>query len=107
MSFVEIMKMLLTSFFPLALLILAVLGAILFGLATPTEAASIGALGGLVLAVAYRALTWKRRCEERRVGKECSSTCRSRWWTYNSRTQGLATNPTVPIYYKSPANYLL
>ncbi|MEX0406131.1 TRAP transporter large permease subunit [Aquibium sp. LZ166] len=52
--------MLLTSFFPLAILILSVLGAILFGLATPSEAASIGALGGLVLAIAYRALTWKR-----------------------------------------------
>ncbi len=52
--------MLLTSFFPLAILILSVLGAILFGLATPSEAASIGALGGLVLAAAYRALTWKR-----------------------------------------------
>ncbi len=52
--------LLLTSFFPLAVLILSVLGAILFGLATPSEAASIGALGGLVLAIAYRALTWKR-----------------------------------------------
>jgi TRAP-type mannitol/chloroaromatic compound transport system permease large subunit len=39
--------MVMTSFLPLAFLILAVLGAILFGLATPTEAASIGALGGL------------------------------------------------------------
>ena len=56
----QLTVMLLTSFFPLAVLILAVLGAILFGLATPTEAASIGALGGLVLAVAYRALTWGR-----------------------------------------------
>ncbi|MEW9806047.1 TRAP transporter large permease subunit [Mesorhizobium sp. ZMM04-5] len=52
--------MLLTSFFPLAILILSVLGAILFGLATPSEAAAIGALGGLVLAAAYRALTWDR-----------------------------------------------
>ena len=52
--------MMLTSFVPLAFLILAVLGAILFGLATPSEAAAIGALGGLVLAVAYRALTWQR-----------------------------------------------
>ena len=52
--------MLLTSFFPLAFLILSVLGAILFGLATPSEAASIGALGGLVLAAAYRSLTWER-----------------------------------------------
>src|SRR5690606_2190362 len=45
---------------PLALLILSVLGAILFGLATPSEAAAVGALGGLALAVAYRALTWQR-----------------------------------------------
>ncbi|MGO4915701.1 TRAP transporter large permease [Pseudogemmobacter sp. W21_MBD1_M6] len=52
--------MLLTSLFPLAILILAVLGSILFGLATPTEAASIGALGGMVLAVAYRSMTFHR-----------------------------------------------
>ena len=52
--------MLLTSFVPLAVLILSVLGAILFGLATPSEAAAIGALGGLVLAGAYRSLTWQR-----------------------------------------------
>ncbi|MGQ7793308.1 TRAP transporter large permease [Faunimonas sp. B44] len=56
----QIFMMLLTSFFPLALLILSVLGAILFGLATPSEAAAIGALGGLILAAAYRALTWQR-----------------------------------------------
>jgi tripartite ATP-independent transporter DctM subunit len=49
-----------TSFFPLAVLITCVLGAILFGLATPSEAAAVGALGGLVLAAAYRALTWER-----------------------------------------------
>ncbi|MDZ5695744.1 TRAP transporter large permease subunit [Chelativorans sp. M5D2P16] len=56
----QIAWMLLTSFFPLAFLIVAVLGAILFGFATPSEAAAIGALGGLTLAVAYRALTWRR-----------------------------------------------
>lgn len=56
----RILWMMLTSFFPLAILILSVLGAILFGLATPSEAAAIGALGGLLLAAAYRALTWAR-----------------------------------------------
>ena len=56
----EVWLALLTSFFPLAFLILAVLGAILFGLATPTEAASIGALGALLLAATYRALDWGR-----------------------------------------------
>jgi tripartite ATP-independent transporter DctM subunit len=48
-----------TSFLPLALLIFAVLGAILFGLATPSEAAGAGALASLVLAAAYRALNYE------------------------------------------------
>ena len=48
--------MLLGSFFPLAMLILSVLGTIVFGLATPTEAAAMGSLGGLLLAAAYRRL---------------------------------------------------
>jgi TRAP-type mannitol/chloroaromatic compound transport system permease large subunit len=52
----EIFKMLLGSFFPLAMLILAVLGTIVFGLATPTEAAAMGSMGGLLLAAAYRRL---------------------------------------------------
>ncbi len=52
----EVFKMLLASFFPLAFLILAVLGTIVFGLATPTEAAAVGSLGGLLLAAAYRQL---------------------------------------------------
>lgn len=50
----EIFKMLLSSFFPLALLILAVLGSIMFGLATPAEAAAVGGFGGFLLTVAYR-----------------------------------------------------
>lgn len=49
-----------TAFLPLALLILTVLGSILFGLATPSEAAAMGSLGGLVLAIAYRAFSWQR-----------------------------------------------
>jgi len=52
----EIFKMLLSSFFPLAILILFVLGSIVFGLATPTEAAAIGAIGGVLLAAAYKQL---------------------------------------------------
>lgn len=47
-----------TSFFPLTLLIMSVLGAIFFGLATPTEAAAVGSLGSLLLAAAYRALSF-------------------------------------------------
>ena len=56
--FTEVVWALLTSFFPLALLIVSVLGAILFGLATPSEAAGVGALGAIVLAAAYGALNF-------------------------------------------------
>jgi tripartite ATP-independent transporter DctM subunit len=52
--------LLLEAFVPLAVLIFCVLGSILFGLATPTEAAAVGALGSLILAASYRALTWSR-----------------------------------------------
>ena len=54
----EVMWALATSFLPLALLIVSVLGAILFGLATPSEAAGAGALASIVLAAAYRALNF-------------------------------------------------
>jgi tripartite ATP-independent transporter DctM subunit len=58
MGFVEVFLLLIKAFFPLAILIMSVLGAILFGFATPSEAAAIGALGSVLLAVGYRAMTW-------------------------------------------------
>ena len=63
----EVFRMLLTSFFPLAVMILGVLGTIVFGLATPTEAAAIGALGGFILAAFYMAM-------------EKPKAQRQRWW---------------------------
>jgi tripartite ATP-independent transporter DctM subunit len=57
--FLMIVRALMTSFLPLALLIVSVLGAILFGLATPSEAAGAGALASLVLAGAYGALNFQ------------------------------------------------
>ncbi len=62
----EIFKMLLSSFFPLAVMILAVLGSIVFGLATPTEAAAVGSFGGFVLAAIY-ALLKKPDDQKRRI----------------------------------------
>ncbi|MDP2172027.1 MAG: TRAP transporter large permease subunit [Rhodocyclaceae bacterium] len=59
-SWGQVFVLLAKAFMPLAVLIMSVLGAILFGLATPSEAAAIGALGGTLLAAAYRALTWGR-----------------------------------------------
>ena len=52
--------LLVTSFLPLALLMFSVLGSILFGLATPSEAAAMGALGSILLAIFYRAFSWER-----------------------------------------------
>jgi tripartite ATP-independent transporter DctM subunit len=57
--FTVVTRELLISFVPLAALILCVLGAILFGLATPHEAAGIGALGAILLGLLYGGLTWK------------------------------------------------
>ena len=83
----KLLVMIVTSFVPLAVLILAVLGSILFGLATPTEAASIGALGGLLLAAVYRALTWERLRES--VYLTLKTTAMVCWlfvgsWTFSS-----------------------
>jgi tripartite ATP-independent transporter DctM subunit len=58
--FLEVVMALLTSFFPLAVLIMSVLGAILLGLATPTEAAAVGSFGSIALAAAYRELDFQR-----------------------------------------------
>ena len=55
-----ILWQLLTSFVPLFVLILGVLGSILAGIATPAEAAGVGSLGGLILAAIYRSLSWQR-----------------------------------------------
>ena len=59
-SVLDSILLVLKAFVPLAALIMAVLGSILFGLATPSEAAAMGALGGIILAVVYRAFTWER-----------------------------------------------
>lgn len=73
----QIFKMLLTSFFPLALLVLAVLGSIVFGLATPAEAAALGAFGGVILTAAYRfAAHWAAAGLETSSGAAVLSTVR-------------------------------
>jgi TRAP-type mannitol/chloroaromatic compound transport system permease large subunit len=56
-----VIQALITSFLPLAGLIAAALGSIIFGLATPSEAAAMGSLGALLLAVGYGADYAKRR----------------------------------------------
>ena len=78
---------LVVSFVPLTVLIAAVLGSILGGLATPAEAAAMGALGGLILAVLYRSLTWAKVKES--VFLTAKSTAMVCWlfigsWTFAS-----------------------
>lgn len=56
-SWQEKMRITMVALLPTMLLIFTVLGTILMGLATPTEAAACGALGSVLLALAYRNLT--------------------------------------------------
>ena len=56
-SMMEVLKEFLIGLLPPALLVFAALGSILFGYATPTEAAGCGAVGSLLLALAYKKLT--------------------------------------------------
>ena len=58
--FGRILLALVTSFVPLAALIAMVLGAILFGLATPSEAAAMGSLGSIILAIVYRSFSFEK-----------------------------------------------
>jgi tripartite ATP-independent transporter DctM subunit len=55
----ERLRISLFALLPTLALIFVVLGTILMGVATPTEAAACGALGAVVLALAYRNLTFK------------------------------------------------
>jgi tripartite ATP-independent transporter DctM subunit len=48
---------------PPLLLIMTVLGSILTGIATPTEAAGVGAMGAILLAIAKRKMNWARMRE--------------------------------------------
>jgi tripartite ATP-independent transporter DctM subunit len=59
----QVLVAVITGFLPLAALIGVVLGAIIYGWATPSEAAAMGSLGSVVLAIAYRAFTWEKLTE--------------------------------------------
>jgi len=63
-SFMKKTRMLMTALVPPVLLVMAVLGTIFFGVAPPTEAASVGAFAAVLLTLAYRKFSWKvlREC---------------------------------------------
>ena len=52
------LKLVALNVLPMGLVVFCVVGFIILGIATPSEAAAFGALGVLILAVVYRALTW-------------------------------------------------
>jgi len=58
-TFFQKTKMIISSLVPPGTLIILVLGSIVTGVATPTEAAGIGSLGAIILALGYGKLTWK------------------------------------------------
>ncbi|MEW6264580.1 MAG: TRAP transporter large permease subunit [Thermodesulfobacteriota bacterium] len=58
-SFGRKLTMLLIYVSPPIFLILAVLGTLFAGVATPTEASGLGAIGAVIIAAANRRLTWK------------------------------------------------
>jgi tripartite ATP-independent transporter DctM subunit len=58
-SYGEVVRTFLSGIVPMAAIMFAALGSIIMGLATPTEAAAMGASGALVLMIAYRRFTWR------------------------------------------------
>ena len=59
LTFTKKSKMLITTLAPTALLILSVMGAIYLGLASPTEAAAVGAAVATILTMVYGRFSWK------------------------------------------------
>jgi tripartite ATP-independent transporter DctM subunit len=57
-SFGQLVREFAAGIVPMAVIMFAALGSIIFGLATPTEAAAMGATGALVLSIAYRRFSW-------------------------------------------------
>jgi tripartite ATP-independent transporter DctM subunit len=69
----QLALMILTSLVPPLFLILAVLGTIFFGVAAPSEAGGMGALGATIVAAAYGKLTWKNIKESALITLRISS----------------------------------
>lgn len=72
-SFMQAVRELSTGIAPVVFLVLASLGSILFGLATPTEGASLGAFGAVILGLAYRRLSWETLKDATRQTVQTSS----------------------------------
>ena len=100
----EILKEVLVSFVPLFSLIILVLGTILAGLATPAEAAAVGAFGALVLSYFYKSLKWKNFKES--VFLTAKTSAMIMWlfvgsWTFASVFSYLGGHEVFEHFFKS------
>ncbi len=100
----EILKEVLVSFVPLFSLIILVLGTILAGLATPAEAAAVGAFGALVLSYFYKSLKWKNFKES--VFLTAKTSAMIMWlfvgsWTFASVFSYLGGHEVFETFFKS------
>ena len=100
----EILKEVLVSFVPLFSLIILVLGTILAGLATPAEAAAVGAFGALVLSYFYKSLKWKNFKES--VFLTAKTSAMIMWlfvgsWTFASVFSYLGGHEVFEQFFKS------
>ncbi len=99
-----ILKEVLISFLPLFSLIILVLGTILAGIATPAEAAAVGAFGSLVLSYFYKTLKWKNFKES--VFLTAKTTAMIMWlfigsWTFASVFSYLGGHEVFEHFFKS------
>jgi tripartite ATP-independent transporter DctM subunit len=99
-----ILKEVLVSFVPLFSLIILVLGTILAGLATPAEAAAVGAFGSLVLSFFYKSLKWKNFKES--VFLTAKTSAMIMWlfvgsWTFASVFSYLGGHEVFEHFFKS------
>ena len=100
----EILKEVLVSFVPLFSLIILVLGTILGVLATPAEAAAVGAFGALVLSYFYKSLKWKNFKES--VFLTAKTSAMIMWlfvgsWTFASVFSYLGGHEVFEHFFKS------
>ena len=100
----EILREVMVSFLPLFSLIILVLGTILAGLATPAEAAAVGAFGSIVLSYFYKSLKWKNFKES--VFLTAKTSAMIMWlfvgsWTFASVFSYLGGHEVFEHFFKS------
>jgi len=100
----EIIREVVVSFLPLFSLIMLVLGTILAGLATPAEAAAVGAFGAIVLSFFYKTLKWKNFKES--VFLTAKTTAMIMWlfvgsWTFASVFSYLGGHEVFEHFFKA------